>query len=330
MSSLTNLNKRLAYYGGNQQKRMQSDKLRSLKKALLYSYQAATIINTQGKQFRGLINPDKNKPQYDNKILSIPYYDICLNDCCMYGKTSDNQQPTNVRCGDVIVWKQTGSHWLVYLKYLQQDAYMRSEIRRCDQKALINNHPYWVYIRGPVETTVVYNQKSSVEWNDLNFSQVMYITKNRQTLQAIHRFAKIKIMDQQGNIKTWQVVAEDPYYGDGIIQVMLDQSYENTIQDQVQREELQKAIDSYEPIDQTKPYIEGPDELGCYEKADYTIHNMSGGHWVLQQNGVEHDLHSSKDTIVMEQISGRKGSATLVYRKSDTQQIKKPIKITGF
>jgi hypothetical protein len=53
--------------------------LRTLKKALLYSYQAATIILQDGKEFRCLINPDKNIPDYDNKILSIPYKDICLN-----------------------------------------------------------------------------------------------------------------------------------------------------------------------------------------------------------------------------------------------------------
>jgi hypothetical protein len=43
--SLETLNKRLTYQGGaNQQERMFEDKRRSLKKALLYSYQAATAV----------------------------------------------------------------------------------------------------------------------------------------------------------------------------------------------------------------------------------------------------------------------------------------------
>jgi len=79
MSITELLNKRLQYQGGNQEQRLINDKLLSLKKALLYSYQAATAILSNGKEFRCLINPDKNKPAYDNKIISIPYKDICLN-----------------------------------------------------------------------------------------------------------------------------------------------------------------------------------------------------------------------------------------------------------
>ena len=75
--SLELLNKRLRYQGGNQQERFIKDKLNSLKKALLYSYQAATAILADGREFRCLINPDKTKPAYDNKIISIPYKDVC-------------------------------------------------------------------------------------------------------------------------------------------------------------------------------------------------------------------------------------------------------------
>ena len=77
---LDNLNIRLNYMGGKKaEDRMITDKLRTLKKALLYSYQAATAVLEDGREFRCLINPDKLKNDYDNKILSIPYYDICLN-----------------------------------------------------------------------------------------------------------------------------------------------------------------------------------------------------------------------------------------------------------
>ena len=58
---------------------MSKGKVRTLKKALLYSYQAETAILSDGREFRCLINPDKNKPDYDNKIISIPFQDICLN-----------------------------------------------------------------------------------------------------------------------------------------------------------------------------------------------------------------------------------------------------------
>ena len=99
---------------------------------MLYSYQAATAVLSDGKEFRCLINPDKNKPAYDNKILSIPYKDICLNGPRM-GKTSEGEIDINIRSGDVFTWKETNTHWLVYLEYIEEDAYFRSEIRRCDQ-----------------------------------------------------------------------------------------------------------------------------------------------------------------------------------------------------
>lgn len=102
MSALDNLNKRLNYAGGkNQESRMNSDKLRSLKKALLYSYQAQTAILTDSREFRCLINHDKLKEDYDDKIISIPYDDICLNEGDIKGKTHEEIQHIGMKVGDV-------------------------------------------------------------------------------------------------------------------------------------------------------------------------------------------------------------------------------------
>ena len=62
-----------------------------MKKALLYSYQAATATLADGREFRCLINPDKTKPAYDNKIISIPYKDVCLNKPRV-GKTTEGEE----------------------------------------------------------------------------------------------------------------------------------------------------------------------------------------------------------------------------------------------
>ena len=139
--SLELLNKRLQYQGGNQEQRFINDKLKSLKKALLYSYQAATATLSDGKEFRCLINPDKNKPAYDNKILSIPFKDICLNEPRV-GKTSEGEIDINLAPGDVFTWKETNTHWLIYLRYLEEDAYFRSEIIRCRYSLNINGKDY--------------------------------------------------------------------------------------------------------------------------------------------------------------------------------------------
>ena len=80
MLELKNMQTRLNYHGGgNQQARMQEDKVRGLRQALLYSYQAATAVLADGREFRCLINPNKLSMELDDKILSIPFEDICLN-----------------------------------------------------------------------------------------------------------------------------------------------------------------------------------------------------------------------------------------------------------
>ena len=108
MSSLETLKTRIDYAGGaNQEKRMNSDKLRSLKKALLYSYQAQTAILTDKREFRCLINHDKLKEDYDDKIISIPYDDICLNAEQFKGKTKENLQHIGMKVGDTFTWKET-------------------------------------------------------------------------------------------------------------------------------------------------------------------------------------------------------------------------------
>ena len=266
--SLELLNKRLQYQGGNQEQRFINDKLRGLKRALLYSYQAATAILSDGKEFRCLINPDKNKPAYDNKILSIPYKDICLN-MPRVGKTTQGQIEIEIKTGDTFTWKETDTHWLVYLEYIEEDAYFRSEIRRCDQEININQKSYWVYIRGPVETSIEWNQKAGVEWNNLNYSLVMYVTADDNTNEYFKRFQTIKILDPRNDTnKTWQVVGVDPYYGDGILQIFLDEYFENSIADTVTLENSQNN-DQENNIDETSIYISGPTEVKQYSKAYY-------------------------------------------------------------
>ena len=106
MSGLDNLGLRLQYTGGNRQiDRMNEDKLKSLKKALLYSYQSATAILADGREFRCLINPDKLKNVYDDKIISIPFKDICLNKDRI-GKTTNGIEDIGMKPGDIFTWKE--------------------------------------------------------------------------------------------------------------------------------------------------------------------------------------------------------------------------------
>lgn len=321
MSSLDLLNKRLKYYGGkNQQTRMINDKLRSLKKSLLYSYQAATAILADKREFRCLINPDKNKPAYDNKILSIPYKDICLNKSKV-GKTSEGEQEVGIKPGDTFTQKETSAHWLVYLQYLEEKAYFRADIRRCDQQVEIGGNSYWVYIRGPVQTSIEWSQKGGVEWNTLNYSLVMYITSDENTNNYFYRFKTVKVTDPRKNTKkTWQVVGVDPYYGDGILQVFLDEYFENSIEDAAAAEKLQETSIEHG----IEPYIDGPTTVSQYSKAYYSINNVDNweqGRWYLKWNDVERDLHSSAKIVPLDISIGELGTFTLIYRLDGQEDV---------
>ena len=312
--SLELLNKRLQYQGGNQQQRFINDKLRALKRSLLYSYQAATAVLSNGREFRCLINPDKLKPAYDNKILSIPYKDVCLNDPKV-GKTSQGEIDVNLKPGDVFTWKETNTHWLVYLQAIEQDAYFRSQIRRCDQQIKIGDETYWVYIRGPVETSIEWTQKRGVEWNTLNYSLVMYITADENSNNYFERFKTVKVLDPRYNKeKTWHVVGVDPYYGDGILQIFLDEYFENSIADAVaEKKAAQSSQENH--VNDAAAYIKGPNQVQQYSLAYFEICNSNQqGHWFLRWKGEEQDLNSSLKIIPLNVSIGELGTFTLIYR----------------
>ena len=155
MSGLDNMQTRINYSGGKRQvDRMNENKLKSLKKALLYTYQSATALLADGREFKCLINPDKLKNEYDNKIISIPFKDICLN-ADRVGKTSEGEVEIGIKAGDVFTWKENNSDWLVYLQRLEETAYFRAEIRRCRYTVKINGVQYKVYACGPREEEIV-------------------------------------------------------------------------------------------------------------------------------------------------------------------------------
>jgi hypothetical protein len=182
--SLENMKLRLQYQGGNQQERMNKDKLKSLKKALIYSYQAATAKLTDGREFRCLINRNKLSLDLDDKIISIPFEDICLN-ADRVGTTTEGQNEIGLKEGDVFEWKENGSHWIVFLRRLEETAYFRADIRRCRYEVTLDNgHKYWTYIRGPVEQQILWSQVSGNYFNKLNYTLIMYIPLNEEMLAA--------------------------------------------------------------------------------------------------------------------------------------------------
>lgn len=329
VSGLDNLRTRLEYHGGiTAEGRFQKDKLESLRKSLLYSYQAETVV-IHGKMFRCLLNTDKQKADYDCKILSIPYEDICLGEYNEEtaevsfkepdGPTSKGMIPTNIKAGEVFLWKETNTHWLVYLQFLEEDSYFRGEVYKCEEEPIeINGKKYYVYIRGPVETTIQWNQKSNISWNDINYSLIMYITKNEDTLDYFHRFKQVKIGKNM-----WEVKTVDPYAADGIIEVCLGEWYNNEFE-----EEHEEPIEPDESTDELPiPRIEGPKIVSPFDIIDYTIVGFNKGQWSISNNKKANFIKSEGNVITIEIITGKSGKFDLTYTSEDNQSVTLPIEI---
>lgn len=320
MSGLDNLNARLKYQGGNQQGRMNSDKLRGLKKALLYSYQACTIImplregETEGREFRALINPDKTKNDYDQKIISIPFEDICLNEERV-GTTTQGLQEIGMKTGDVFEWKENGTHWLVYLRDYNEIAYFMSEIRRCDTTVEINGHEYWIYVRGPVETTIPWNQKKGILWNTPNYTLNIYITKNEETDEFCKRFQKIKIYG-----KPWEIQTVDRVGGDDIIELTVKEAFSNTIEeteDAIKEAEEKEREEQKPPL--IEPYILGEDVVYPYDVKSYSIVGLPHeGKWTISDNKKAKFLECKDGRVTIEITTTRSGNFNLSYIVEDT------------
>ena len=371
--SINNMKTRLGYLGGNSQiERMNKDKLRSLKKALLYSYQAATAILSDGREFRCLINPNKLSLDLDNKILSIPFIDYPLNGgqgTSADIEDSDNhsqegvweemedlvatlslidegweemvpeedvedlpdpendviipegEQEVGIKEGDVITWKENSSRWIVYLRRLEETAYFRADIRRCRyQLTLGNGSKYWAYVRGPVEQSILWTQTSGNYFNKLNYTLVMYIQQNEETLKYFRRFKKVMI-----NGQPWEVQATDNISTPGIIEVSLKETYNNTIEADIEKavEEATKK-EVVKEQNTNEPYIYGATEVYPYDVKHYEIKNYGGGSWSIwnesRPNLVKLKNISDKE-VDLHIITGKSGKFTLIYESNEGKSI---------
>ena len=280
-----NMNKRISYYGNTQQDRMNRDKLETLKKAMLYSYQAATI-RVNDKDYRCLINPNKLNLDVDNKILSIPF-------------------EQDIQEGAIIEWKHnenTYSHWLVYLQHIEETAYFRAELRRCrHQITFENGTTIWAYVRGPVEQNVVWRQGGGNYFNTLNYTLQMLVPKNESTEKLCSRFAKITI---EG--KPWEIQAADKMTNPGIIELYLKEDYTQNFQETAV---LPSEDDQYE--------IKGAAAVNPYQ--EYTYTSTGEGTWSVENMSRKKAvkvISAEGNTITLFIETGKSGKFDLVYGSS--------------
>lgn len=314
MQGLDNLKTRLSYYGTDQVDRMNKDKARTLKKVFLAAYQRATAILSDGREFYCLMNPDKLTENNNDNIISIPFDDICLNKERL-GKTSQHTEIIGMKPGDVYQWKETNTYWLVFLRDIQETAYFKATVRRCDYEVYVGeeNH-YHVYVRGPEEKSIDWSKMENAVYNNLNYKIVMSITKDEITSAFFKRLAEIKV-----NGRNWQVQATDDMSKEGIIDVYLDEYYTNSIKER--QEEYEKNNAEAAAVSK----IIGDTVVYPYDIKEYSISELSGGTWLVDSKKVR-ILNQTDTKCKVEIITGKSGNFNLIYRL-ENEDIVLPITI---
>lgn len=150
----------------------------------------------------------------------------------------------------------------------------------------------------------------------------MYITKDENTLENIHRFSKIRI---QG--KPYEVQAVDSISVDGIIEVALKEDFENTLEKDNQIEENNNTNNEIDL--EENPYIEGEKEVYPYEKYIYTIKNASNGTWSIdnEKKAIIVSTGALDLSVEIEIITGKKGYFNLIYSRENEEDIVSKITI---
>lgn len=228
---IDNQEDRLYQHGGNnQQERMIRDKRRSLDSALKYSYQGADVIKLDSeKSVRALINPNKLKQDYDDKIISIGY-------------------EYNFTPGTIFEWKGTNTFWLIYLQDLTELAYFRGDIRKCSYQIAWEDedgyHSTYAAVRGPVETKINFIQKHGISVDSPNHSLNILMPKTEAAIKYFKRYGKFYL---QGDETCWRVEATDWISTPGILEVVAIEYFANEDEDDIEKGIVGGLIEKIEP-----------------------------------------------------------------------------------
>lgn len=289
----------------------------SFASALKNSYQAEQITLGEGteneRRWRCLINPSRLTEQFDKKVISIDF-------------------ESGVQEGTIFYWDRTKRHWIVDLQQHTEEAYFRGTITRADYEIDIDDVPYWCAVRGPVETTTIQNQKHGITWNDLNYSLVIKITKDSRTVDYFsrHNVTKMKLTYENAEtgelMEEWhnqKVVATDKYSEERIMEVYLDEWYDNEAEDaMIQPEE--------EVIDLMAAHIEGPATVNVWdENVSYSIVGLKQGVFTVSSNKVKINKMNGT-SCELDILAGKAFSFTLTFVSEDGQKIEKVITVKSF
>ena len=257
---------RMEQAGGNlQQERMIKDKRRSLDHAVWFSYQGAKVLDIDSndkKPIRALINPNKLKQDYDDKIISIGY-------------------EFGFKPGTIFEWLGTKTYWLIYLQDLTELAYFRGDIRKCSYEIAWKDdegyHSTYAAVRGPVETKINFIQKHNISVDTPNHSLNLLIPNNQDTLNYFKRYQKFYL---QGDDTCWRIEAIDAISTPGILEVTAVEYYANETNDNIDAGIVDGFIqDIKDPNADQLEYIVGDTFIKVKKEYHYQFNGDYNGEW---------------------------------------------------
>lgn len=319
MTNLELMRKRLEFQGGiKQEDRMIQDKYRTLLLSLRYSYQGCDVEMSQyhdyclnqgeelhgQPQYRALINPDKLKQDYDDKIISIEY-------------------ATGFGPGDIFRWVGTDTHWLIYLRAVTEDGYFRGEIRRCRYRIKFKNKDgdvkyTWAAIRGPVETQIDSIQKNQIRVDVPNLSLNILMPANPDTKPVFDRYFRFMFAG-----RAWKVSTANSISNENIIEVTAIEDYINEDADDQENELVDGlVIEKHDPNPPSKDSILGKTFIKPRLKEIYEV-GLSGGCWrvkgdpPVQITPIDDD-QGNKNRVQITWTQAVSGQFTLIWTNGKT------------
>ena len=313
LGGIGNVAQQLNAMGGfPQQDRMIRDKYYSLLRALKYSYQGAWIKkldnyiekdDIQEKEpIRALMNPNKLKMDYDDKILSVPF-------------------DAGIKIGDIFEWVNTGTYWLVELQDLEELAYFKGEVRKCTYQISWQDegiiHSTYAAIRGPVETKINFVQKHGISIDSPNYSLYIRMPANEYTIKQFQRYSKFYLQDiitEERKI-CWRVEATDSISVPGLLEITAVEYFANEDEDDIENGVVGGLI--VEPINPNSTAIENiiigetfikPKKSYLYEfKGDINVL----GEWKVDTKNVS--LKTDNNKVEIKWLQNYSGQFNLSY-----------------
>lgn len=299
LGRMKNMQTRLNFQGGSsQQDRMIRDKKRSLDRALLYSYQGANVskYGKEDRVYRALINPDKTKQNYDDKIISIDF-------------------EANFEPGTIFNWLNTDTKWLIYLQDLTELAYFRGEIRKCryeiswiDSNGI--KHTTYAAVRGPVETKINFIQKNGISVDEPNHTLNILLPRDKYSLEYFKRYSRFYISDSD---ICWRIEGIDSVSMPGIIEITAVEYFSNKDTDVTEDGELlANAIDLKEIETEPKDNIVGEIFIKPKTKHTYEYIGAIDANWEFDSKlPISYEIDGKKITIKWE--NNYSGQFTINY-----------------